>query len=56
MNAFSLSATPVVNLASRYETLQVVNAIKAGLPGIGGAVQQPTQSVSRTMNLNPADG
>lgn len=54
-NALAITAKPVVDLASLYETLRVVNAIKAGLAGIGGAVQQASSSMSRQMNRNFTD-
>jgi len=54
-DALSVKATPQVNNAQLAETLRLVNAIKAGLSGIGGAVQQANSSVSRSMNRNFAD-
>jgi hypothetical protein len=53
--ALSVTATPSVNNAQLAETLRLVNAIKAGLQGIGGMVQQATASVSRGMNRNFTD-
>lgn len=53
--ALSVSARPHVDNGSLQETLRLVNAIKAGLAGIGGAIQQAHTSVSRQMNRNFTD-
>lgn len=55
VNALSVIARPQVDNASLQETLRLVNAIKAGLQGIGGLVQQASASVSRQMNRNFTD-
>ena len=53
--ALSVTATPSVNNAQLAETLRLVNAIKAGLAGVGDAVQTDHSSVSRSMNRNFTD-
>jgi hypothetical protein len=53
--ALSVSATPQVNLAQLQETLRLVTAIRAGLAGMGAAIQQAHASVSREMNRNFSD-
>lgn len=51
-DALSVTATPQVNNAQLVEILRLVNAIKAGLAGIGGSFQSSTTSLSREMNRN----
>ena len=54
-NALGVSVRPNVDSASLRETLALVNAIKAGLAGIGPAIQAAHASVNRQMNRNFAD-
>jgi hypothetical protein len=55
LHALSVSARPSVDNGSLRETLALVNAIRAGLQGIGAMAQQAHSSVSRQMRRNFAD-
>lgn len=54
-SALNVTATPNVDNAALRETLRLVNAIQAGLQGLGGAVQNATSSVANNLNRSYAD-
>ena len=54
-SALNVTATPNVDNAALRETLRLVNAIQAGLKGLGGAVQNATSSVANDLNRSYSD-
>lgn len=54
-SALNVTASPNVDNAALRETLRLVNAIREGLQGLGGAVQNATSSVASNLNRSYSD-